>query len=365
MFRMGLSEFLNKGIEKMNRKSLTIIFATLTMALTLTSCQNSEWSFPDYEYKSVYFSYQYPVRTIILGESSFNNELDNNHQFEIMATTAGVYENKNDVIVEFEVDESLVDGFLFDDINGDQIQPMPDDYYKFMSDQMVIPKGKLAGGVKVQLTDAFFNDSGSLKKTYVLPLQITSVINADTVLSGEPKDIIDNPRRGVGSDWEVLPKDFTFYAVKYINQWDGFYLRRGKDVITRTNGETETIVRRNKHVVDDQVVELNTHSLTETEFPVVYTDSVGNNLPVILILTIDDEGKITVSDNSADYTVSGSGTFVHKDESEESWGEQSRNAIYLNYEVSWESVQRHVTTTDTLVLRNRGIGIETFTPVLP
>src|SRR5699024_228142 len=109
-----------------------------------------------------------------------------------------------------------------------------------------------------------------------------------------PKAAVKNPRKGVGSDWEVLPKDFTFYSIKYINQWDGFYLRRGEDVITRTNGETETIVRHKKHVVDDQVVELNTLSLTETEFPVIYTDSGGQNLPVTLILTIDGEGNITV-----------------------------------------------------------------------
>src|SRR5699024_6330615 len=127
-----------------------------------TSCQNEGWNFPDYKYQSVYFAYQYPVRTIVLGESKFNNELDDNHQFEIMATTAGVYDNKTDVIVDFEVDESLVDGFLFNNATANQIQPMPEDYYKFMSDQIVIPKRKLAGGVKIQLTDAFFNDPDAI-----------------------------------------------------------------------------------------------------------------------------------------------------------------------------------------------------------
>lgn len=351
----------------MKSKSLYTIFLTLPVLLTLTSCQNEGWNFPDYEYQSVYFSYQYPVRTIILGESKFDNELDNNHQFKIMATTAGVYDNKDRVMIDFEVDESMVDGLRFNSASGDQIQALPDNYYNFMSDsdQLTIPQGELSGGVKVQLTDAFFEDPNAVKNTYVLPVRMTNVANADTILSGEPKATADTPRRGVGSDWDVQPKDFTFYAIKYINLWDGNYLRRGEDVITRADGEKETIVRHSEHIVNDQVVELYTQSLTETEFPVTYTDSQGQNLPVSLILTIDDEGNITVSDNASDYTASGNGTFTNKSESQESWGEKSRSAIYLDYEVEWTQSSRYVETTDTLVLRDRGIGIETFTPVLP
>ena len=33
-------------------------------------CKNDDWSFPDYDHSAVYFAYQYPVRTIVLGEDN-------------------------------------------------------------------------------------------------------------------------------------------------------------------------------------------------------------------------------------------------------------------------------------------------------
>lgn len=358
--------FLIKELGKMKRTTLLTTILMLSAFMTLTSCQNEGWNFTDYEYQAVYFAYQYPVRTIVLGESKFNNELDNEHQFRIMATTSGVYENKNHVMVDFEIDETLVDGFRFDSESGDQIQAMPGNYFEIVDgeNKLTIPEGELAGGVTIQLTDAFFDDPGAIEKTYVLPVKMTSVANADTILSGSGKEVVDNPRRGVASDWDVQPKDYTFYAVKYINPWDGMYLRRGQDVITYSNGDTETITRHEDFIVDDQVVELNTQSLSETAFPVTYSNSQGQNIPVTLILTTDEQGNVTISDNASDYTATGSGTFVHKSESEESWGEENRNAIYLDYEIDWDQSQRHIETADTLVLRDRGVAMETFTPVL-
>lgn len=350
----------------MKRKNLCTTFLLLLAFLVFTSCQNESWNFPDYKYQSVYFAYQYPVRTIILGESKFNNQLDNKHQFKVMATTAGVYENENHVMVDYEVDPSMVNGFQFSS-SGNPIRALPDDYYNFIgeSDQLVIPKGELAGGVTVQLTDAFFADPAAIRKAYVLPMRMTNVANADTILSGEPKEVVSNPRRGVASDWAVAPKDYTFYAVKFINRLDGFYLRRGEDVFTDINGNTETRVRHAESIVKDEVVELNTMSLTRVEFPFTIEDSQGNNINVSILLDFDDQGNITVSDNATDYTASGSGSLVNKSESEESWGQESRNAIYLDYQIDWDNSQRHVATADTLVLRDRGVGMETFNPVLP
>lgn len=348
-----------------NNSVLTVLIAMSVITL-LTSCQNQDWDFPDYEYQSVYFSYQYPVRTIILGDYNFNNELDNNHQFKVMATTGGVYANGNDVRIDYEIDPSMVTGFNFEG-SGNPIQALPTNYFELMdnSDQLIIPKGELAGGVTVQLTDAFFEDPDAFNTTFVLPVRMISVANADTILQGTPKEIVDNPRRGVAGDWDVQPKDFTFYAVKYINQFDGFYLRRGEDVFTNEDGDSETYVRHAESVVKDEVVELDTQSLSQVAFPFTIQDSDGNNINIALLLDVDDQGNITLTDDSPDYTVSGSGTFVNKSESQESWGGESRNAIYLDYEINWDQSQRHVETADTLVMRDRGIGLETFNPVLP
>lgn len=350
----------------MKNKSVLTVLIALSAITLFSSCQNQDWDFPDYDYQSVYFSYQYPVRTIILGEYLFNNESDNNHQFKVMATTGGVYVNENEILIEYEIDESMVDGLNFEG-SGNPIQALPENYYEVVenADHMVIPKGELAGGITVQLTDEFFQDPDAFNTTFVLPVQMTSVANADTILQGTANEIVSNPRRGVSNDWEVEPKDFTFYAVKYINHYDGFYLRRGEDIYTNVNGETETYVRRSDSIVKDEVVELDTQSLTHVSFPFTIQDSQGDNIDISLILDFDDEGNITISDDADDYTVTGSGSFINSDESQESWGEKSRNAIYLDYEINWDQSQRQVETADTLVLRDRGIGLETFNPILP
>ncbi len=48
--------------------------------------------------------------------------------------------------------------------------------------QIIVPVGKVLGGVEVQFTDAFFYDPKTIQTAYVIPLRMTSVQNADTIL---------------------------------------------------------------------------------------------------------------------------------------------------------------------------------------
>ncbi|MCH5719431.1 hypothetical protein [Niabella hibiscisoli] len=73
---------INKN-EHMNIK--TIILSLILLLALFTGC-NRDRDFPDYDYQTVYFAYQYPVRTITLGEDvSVDNSLDNQHKFQIFA----------------------------------------------------------------------------------------------------------------------------------------------------------------------------------------------------------------------------------------------------------------------------------------
>jgi hypothetical protein len=318
-----------------------ITFKFLILVAILTSCENQEVVFPDYEYQSTYFAYQYPVRTITLGEDIFDTSLDNEHKFQIMATTGGVYENKKDVTIGVAVNNELSQNLRFG-ANANGVMAMPANYYKLASDKILIPSGKLIGGVEVQLTDAFFADPLAVKNTYVIPLQMINVENADSILTN---------------------KNFTLYAVKYVNPWHGFYLRRGKDVIEGKNGNTslnQTIVRHQQYVEKDEIIKLTTQALSKTEVPIVYKDKAGRNINTTLILNFDEQGNCTVSTNATDYTVTGSGKFVKRGE-KKSWGNIDRDAIYLNYKIDFDQMQ--VASTDTLVLRNRGVAMETFVPV--
>ncbi|THU41199.1 DUF1735 domain-containing protein [Niastella caeni] len=310
----------------------------IILLFVLVSCSSKEVEFPDYDYQTVYFAYQYPVRTITFGEDVFSTELDNQGKCKILATTGGVYSSKRNIQIGISVDNSLLARPLLFNAGGDQIVAMPNNYYSLAADNIVIPEGGLTGGVEVQLTEAFFNDPASIKKTYVIPLRMTSKSNADSILSG---------------------KDFILYAIKYVNPWHGNYLRRGKDVIT--GSVNQTVVRHKPYVEDDEVNKLHTRTMKVIEFPVVFKDKNGVNVNCTLLLTFDNDGNCTVSSATSSFTATGNGKFVKRGE-KNSWGSKDRDAIYLSYQVTLTDMQ--VSSTDTLVLRDRAVTMETFAPVV-
>ncbi|WP_040490673.1 DUF5627 domain-containing protein [Indibacter alkaliphilus] len=341
------------------KKSITILMILLTMGIF--SCVNDEWQFPDFDYQTVYFAHQYPVRTLTLGDDIVDTTLDNEWKFQIMATTGGVYTNQQDIRLEIEIDPTLAEGLLFSE-GGDEVMTLPSEYFQMSANSISIPRGEIIGGVEIELTGAFFNDPNAIKNTYVVPLRITSVENADSVLVG--RSPMANPNPHVIGDWDVTPKDFVLYAIKYINEYHGIYLRRGVDVITGKPGYEELsdeVVRREEFVERDELNEIHTQALDAAEFPLTFQDPEGMDVEVTLLLTFDNQGNCTVSSATDGVNAIGGGSFVKKGE-KKSWGNQDRDALYLQYEIDMPKMT--VSTVDTLVMRNRGVGFETFNPVL-
>lgn len=344
-----------------------LILFLLILAASITGCENDPISFPDYEYSSVYFPYQYPVRTITLGEDIYDNTLDLQHKCNIMAALSGVYENNKDVTIDFVVADTIPNRFNFVFTPVRPIIPMPRNYYTLASDQIVIKKGTISGGVEVQLTDAYFNDPLSLQTNYVIPLLMTTVVNADTILQGKPLIAGAKPRRLRANQWDVVSKDYVLYAIKYINTWHGYYLRRGKDVVT--GAVNSTIVRRPKDVqtydsglsnVSQWLVQLNSTSLKALKFPVVLKDAANADYTCNLNITFDDNGNCVItSSDPATFTATGSGKFVKKGE-KNSFGNVDRDVLYLDYTINHPGKGITTQTKDTLLMRNRGVVKETF-----
>jgi hypothetical protein len=336
------------------------IFILLIVLAAFTACENQDWEFPDFDYTTVYFAYQSPVRTLVLGtDYVFDNSLDNEHKCLIMATMGGVYENKNEITIDVVVDNSLCENLKFG-TDTSEVIAMPSNYYTLPGDmQIVIPSGKLMGGIEVQLTDAFFMDSLSTGIAYVIPLVITSVTNADSILSGTTE--IDNADRRIETEWSILPKDYILYAIKYINPWHASYLRRGIDIGVGNSGNTAldtTCVYHEKYVEWDEVCEAKTKSIDEVTID-LNTKSKGNiNLPYILVLGFDENNNCTISNpDTASYTLTGSGKYIKDGDM---WGDKKRDVLYLNYTIDFGTTTH--TMTDTLVMRSRGIEFETFAP---
>lgn len=344
------------------------------LALTLTSCYNSEQEFPDFEGgTTAYFAYQYPVRTLVLGNDIYDNTLDNAHKFQIWSTMGGAY-NGRDAVVDIVVDETLCDNLWFTDEGGNAatpVLPMPQAYYSLASNSIRY-NGDARGNVEVQLTDAFFTDEKAMQNTYVIPLRMTGVTGIDHILTGTPREGL-NPSRTNTEDWEVLAKDYVLYCVKYMNPWQGKYIRRGVDNVTE-KGVTTSVVRKDVSMMNsdlehykenpvnqnDEICGITTKNMTQAIFPVSFKTS-GASVSCNLILTFNGN-QCTISTDDEDVTATGSGEFIEKgsgraEYKDYQWqGEgkaDERDILRLAYQVSFDKSDIQVATNDTLVIQTR------------
>ncbi|MBN2274228.1 MAG: DUF1735 domain-containing protein [Bacteroidales bacterium] len=341
-------------------------YILLIVLTVLTACENKDWDFPDFEYTTVYFPYQAPVRTLVLGKDYvFDNSLDNEHKCLIMATTGGVYENINNITIDVVVDNSLCNNLRCASVALDTTTAvaMPDNYYSLPAGmQIVIPSGEMMGGIEVQLTDAFFADPRALENIFIIPLRMVSVTNADSILNGSTE--VEDPDPRVTSDWTTVPKDYILYAVKYINPWHANYLRRGTDVVKGNNGNTALdaiYVYHEDYVEQDMVCTALTRSRNEVSIAMeTKADNGSTDLPFIVMVSFDGNNNCTCSSpDTASYTLTGSGKFV---EDGDMWGDKKRDVLHLNYAIDFGTTTH--TFTDTLVVRDRGVKFETFTPII-
>lgn len=319
-------------------RNLAMLALPLTFGAVMTSCESGDQDFPDYGTTTVYFANQSYVRTIELGDDpEVDLTNDNNHEFSLNAAMGGGYGNKHDITVNFTVDASLIQGKTFDD--GSDMVLLPENYYQLESNTITIPSGKIQGGVKVKLTDAFFADPLSKTRHYVLPVSITGVQGADSILAS---------------------KKYVICAVKYVNPWQANYLRRGIDITTDAEGKQTTNTRHATYVEKDELVKVGTYGLNASTFNVSMTDANGKSYACQLLLTFNDN-ECKISSLTDGFTAEGNGTFVLKGE-KQSFGGKDRNALYLKYTIHSAALGKTIATTDTLVMRDRGIAPEYFTP---
>ena len=336
----------------MNTKNIVLLIS----ALIAVSCSNADPEFEDFETTTAYFPYQTPARTLILGKYDQGfNETDNDHNFEITALMTGVRSNGEDRNIYFEVDNSLLN-------NVANVQALPAAYYTLEKiSPVVIASGDTKARIKVQLHDAFFNDPlsfGAVNTTnYVIPLRIIKADNIDKVLSGS--SLLPNPDRLNPGQWDVLPKDYTLFGIKFMNKFHGNYLRRGLDMIT---APTSTVGRKyhGEFVEQDEVLLLQTSGLNKVSL----TNLIGRGTQsspgnVAMELSFNADGTCAISSFKNDtHGITGTGKYV---ENGDAWGGKSRDVIYLNYTYSDATFAETHVVKDTLVIRDRTAIFEQFT----
>ncbi len=307
------------------KKTLSILISGI---ITFGCSNNIE--FDDYDYQSIYFPYQTPVRTLILGDESVgDNSIDLEHAFSIGVSMGGVYENRKERVVTVEYAPELGENITDDE--GNPMELLPADYYEATFDKIIIPAGEFSGRTRVDLKDAFFTDSMSVKAHYIIPVRITDA-GGDTVLHGDPLDYVENPDPRVAEDWEVPPKDYTLFGIKYINETHGMYLLRGERTLLATN---EVTAYSERFLTDNNMTKLSTVSLTDNDMDVAGGTFTGDFWNIRLTFNKDSKAVTVSQKDATTVEATGTGVYYNKDDNEaESYGGKKHRTIYLDYTVT-------------------------------
>lgn len=327
----------------MNKKIL-YAFTFLLSGMAFTACENGDQEFDDFEGgTTVYFAYQTPVRTIVLGDDEYDTTLDKQHKCQIQATFGGSY-NGSDGSVQIAVDNSLVNNLTFAD--GTPVKAMPESYYTLSTTNLAF-NGTFNGKTDVQLTDAFFNDPDAVKNTYVIPVVMTSQSGFDHIFTGTLKDGATAVRTDA-SVWDVTPKDYVLYCVKFLNKYSGFWL---------TNGTTST-----DNIEKASTVEIKTRGLNQSVYTVSMVgkgdDGKDKTFTADMLLTFDGSDKCTITSLTDGVTVTGNGSWGD-DAEKKSWGNKDRDAMELNYTVDFGNGNK-LSKHERLVWQRSGVKFEEF-----
>ena len=337
------------------------ILFLLSIVTLLFSCTNQDVDFDDFAFQSVYFPYQTPVRSLMLGdEVDGDNSIDLEHAFSIGVSIGGLYENKKDREVTVAFAPELASDIL-NAAAGSELELLPPEYYNATFDHITIPAGSFSGKLRVDLTDAFFEDSLTTGLQYIIPLKITDAAG-DSILKGTAVSTVESPDPRIPENWVIQPKNYVLFGIKYINATHGVYLLRGKRTNTTANPQVTTTYST-RFLDDNDMTKLTTKSLTENYMPTVGgTNKESANPKYCMKLTFksDDKSVIVSQKNASSVVVSGTGKYYSRnDTGAESYNGKKHRTVYLDYTYQDGGNTYHV--NDSLVFVDTDMKFEVFT----
>lgn len=339
------------------------VLAAGMVVLGLNSCQNSAIEFPDYTEQTVYFAYQTPIRTMVLGMNDNGSTADNDTRTcKIYSTMGGAYDGgKYNIKVDVAVENDFCNNLYYDLACTDPLLPMPSSHYQ-LSGSTIQYEGE-KGCIDVKLTDAFFADPKSFEGKYVIPVIMKSQTGATRILSGELQPGVESAHRCDGDAWFVQPKDYVLYCVRYISKYEGYYLPQGT-VKATYNGKTETKnlnVEAWERVSNDNVLFLDTRGENVVALNLVANaGEVSHNLEVLLTFS---GNNCTVTSNNPNFNVSGSGVFTEKSPAY-NWGQKDRDGLKLQIKAEGQGLVLDCDYDMALQRRGSGNTVEEFTVTL-
>ena len=332
------------------------IFYVFGLIATLVGCTNDDVEFDDFEFQSVYFPFQTPLRSLMLGDEVIgDNSIDLERAFSIGATMGGVYSNDKNRELSIELAPDLVTNLT--DADGNVLEMLPASYYEATFDKLTIPAGSFVGKVRVNLTDAFFQDPLTTGLHYVIPVRITAA--QDSILQGDALGSVIDPDPRIAADWNILPKDYVLFGIKYVNPTHGAYLYRG----SRTNLSDNSVVNYSERFINENaVVKLSTNSLIESFMAAVGNNNEGSDPKYSMKLTFDEANQTVVvspKEDGVTVPVTGTGVYYSKDDAEsEAYNDKKHRTIYLDY--TYEDAGVNYQVKDSLVFIDTDVTFEDF-----
>lgn len=294
----------------------------------MSSCYDSYVK--DYTFNAVYFTYQYDVRTFVVGEGM---------KFDYGVALGGVMTNTKQRIVEYEIDTTLITPTVLANMKASsasyiksEMTPvtaisllLPNYYSVTNKSKFIIEKNQNVGRVTIRPDSvAFLSDPKSLIPNYVLPLVITSA-DADSILQA---------------------KKTTVIAVKYENKLFGNYYHGGITVRYTALG---ALIDTLKYYTAIPTTESKIWTLkTTAPFELTangYSNINGTKQELKLILNGNDISVGSADGSTNVYSVDGACVFNNAKLL------QNRK-IFLKYKYV-DSSGNNCHATDTLTFRNR------------
>ena len=304
------------------------IFAIVVISVVLVSCYDDY--IKDFDYNSVYFPFQTNVRTLVVGEGM---------KIQIGADLSGVRENDHDRVVEFQIDNSLINAATLATMKAgytyvkeavakvNELKLLPSNYYSLSDNAKIIIKaGEHSGMITLRPDSALFlADAATLVATYALPLRITKA-DADTVL---------------------ISKNYAVIGLKYENMLFGNYWHGGVTVEKNASG---AMVSEKKYYTLIPSPDSKTWKLTTVDPFSLVTNGVSD-----VSASAKAEFKLTLSGGNVSISSMPGATYQVQPEGTSTYNQakllQNRK-IFLNYKYQVAS-GNWCYATDTLTFRNR------------
>lgn len=169
----------------------------LAAILSFTSCYDDYVK--DYDINAVYFAYQTDVRSVIVGEGM---------RFGMGVALGGVIENKENRVVDFAIDNSLVSAATLAQMKGhsfsyvkelcasiSSLEELPAAEYSILVDnavstKTVIKKGEHLGRITIKVDSAaFLADVSRTSPRFVVPLRLTKCTGS-TILESKSTAVV-------------------------------------------------------------------------------------------------------------------------------------------------------------------------------